>query len=191
MQSASYRNSSDETLMSGIAQGDTAAFDELYERYSTRLLHYFYRMLGKDTEKAQDFLQDLLLKIVEKPHLFDTRQRFSTWVYTIASNMCKNEYRRLQVRQNGQAIAHDCQASENDYELPPIEQRIDDALLRRVLHESVEQLDEAKRSVFLLRYQENFSIKEIAAIVQCSEGTVKSRLFYTIKLLAKQLQHFQ
>ncbi len=78
---------------------DTAAFDELYERYSTRLLHYFYRMLGKETEKAQDFLQDLLLKIVEKPHLFDTRQRFSTWVYTIASNMCKNEYRRLQVRQ--------------------------------------------------------------------------------------------
>lgn len=190
MQSASYRDMTDEILMGCIAQGNTAAFDELYNRYSMRLLHYFYRMLNKDKEKAQDFLQDLFLKVVEKPDLFDTRQRFSTWIYSIANNMCKNEYRRLQVRINGQAQLGDYMPTEDDYELPYIEQQIDKNLLRKALNESVEQLDDTKRSVFLLRYQENFSIKEIADIMQCSEGTVKSRLFYTVKQLAKQLQYF-
>lgn len=190
MHSASYRNSTDETLMDCIAQGNTAAFDELYERYSVRLLHYFYRMLNKDTEKAQDFLQDLFLKIIEKPVSFDVQKRFSTWLYTIAANMCKNEYRRLQVRQNGQTYLTDYVLTDNDHELPHIEQQIDHALLQQVLNESVEQLEDTKRNVFLLRYQENFSIKEIADIVQCSEGTVKSRLFYTIKQLAKKLQYF-
>ncbi len=189
MQSTSYQNATDETLMGCMAQGNTMAFDELYHRYSTRLLHYFYRMLHKDTEKAQDFLQDLFLKIIEKPALFDTQKRFSTWIYSVANNMCKNEYRRLQVRQNGQVQI--AATDEDDYELPLIDQQIDDLLLKKVLNEAVEQLEDSKRNVFLLRYQENFSIKEIAEITQCPEGTVKSRLFYSIKQLTQQLQNFQ
>jgi len=78
--------------------GEEAAFDELYNRYSKRLLVYFYRMLGRNEEKAQDFLQDFFLKLIEKPHLFSSKNRFSSWVFTVASNMCKNEYRRLKVR---------------------------------------------------------------------------------------------
>ncbi|MDP7122228.1 MAG: sigma-70 family RNA polymerase sigma factor, partial [Candidatus Marinimicrobia bacterium] len=76
----------------------TSAFDELYARYSSRLFHYFYRMLGGNPEKARDFLQDIFFKIVENPDRFHTGNRFSSWVFTIAHNMCKNEYRRLDVR---------------------------------------------------------------------------------------------
>ncbi len=85
--------------MEFIQWGDTAAFDELYQRYSQRLLYYFYRMLGGDEDRAQDFLQDLFLKIIEKPNQFVSKQRFSNWIFTVTHNMCKNEYRRLSVRQ--------------------------------------------------------------------------------------------
>jgi RNA polymerase sigma-70 factor (ECF subfamily) len=93
-----YSEVSDEELMQNIRQGNTGAFDELYRRYNRRLLLYFYRMLGGDSEKAQDFLQDLFLKIFEKNNLFRNEARFSSWIFTVAHNMCKNEYRWLSVR---------------------------------------------------------------------------------------------
>ena len=76
---------SDEELMESVKVGEEAAFDELYNRYSKPLLVYFYRMLGRNEEKAQDFVQDFFLKIIEKPHLFDSKNRFSSWVFTVVS----------------------------------------------------------------------------------------------------------
>ncbi|MGB1206116.1 MAG: RNA polymerase sigma factor [Chitinophagales bacterium] len=185
-----YQNKSDEQLMEGIKLGKMQAFDELYLRYSKRLLHFFFRMLYKDAEKAQDFLQDIFLKVVEKPHLFDTKKRFSTWIFAVANNMCKNEYRRLKVRRNGSIYVGDFNVTENDIILPKIEQQIDSQHFKKLVVGELANMSEAKRSVFLLRYQEQFSIKEISDILNCSEGTVKSRLFYTTKTLAKKLQAY-
>ena len=92
---SNYKTSSDEDLMRLIRRHDRRAFNELYDRYAHKLLHYFIRMLGGDEQKAQDFLQELCLKIVQKVERFDLNEVFSTWVYTLAHNMCKNEYRRL------------------------------------------------------------------------------------------------
>jgi RNA polymerase sigma-70 factor (ECF subfamily) len=91
---------SDEHLMEGIHHGDTDAFNELYLRYHKRLLYYFYRMLGNSSEKAQDFLQDIFVKIIDHPESFNISRKFSTWIFSVAHNMCKNEYRRLAVRRN-------------------------------------------------------------------------------------------
>ena len=66
--------------MESIQQGDRVAFDEIYQRYSQRLLCYFYRMFGGDEEKAQDFLQDLFLKIIEKPEQFISKHKFISWI---------------------------------------------------------------------------------------------------------------
>ena len=71
--------------MEYIQRRDISAFDELYRRYSHRLLRYFYRELGGDEGKAQDFLQEIFLKIVEKPELFDTERRFSSWIFRLGS----------------------------------------------------------------------------------------------------------
>jgi len=190
MFSTNYKKLKDESLMDKVKKGNVKAFDELYTRYSSRLLHYFYRMLGKDGEKAQDFLQDLFLKIVEKPHLFDAKKRFSTWVFTIAANMCKNEYRRLKVRVNGDCYIGDFNVTANDVVLPKMEHRIDNESFKRLLFAEAEKLNDIKRSTFLLRYQEHFSIKEISDIMNCSEGTVKSRLFYITQQLAEKLKAF-
>ena len=187
---AVYHDFSDEALMERIKNGDGSAFDALYERYSKRLLHYFYRMLGRNEQKSQDFLQDIFLKIVDKPHLFDVRQKFSTWIFTIASNMCKNEYRRLKVRENGSIYLGDFNTTAADVVMPVIDKHIDGKHFKEKLDEEVQQLDEHKRDTFLMRYQQHLSIKQISEAMNCSEGTVKSRLFYTTKQLAEKLQIF-
>jgi len=177
--------------MQYIQRGEISAFNELYDRYSKRLLFYFYRELGGDEDKAQDFLQEIFLKIVEKHALFDTERKFSTWIFTLAYNMCKNEYRRLEVREivennvDMEAISHD---GESEY--LQAERHTDQKMFERALSVELEKFDDGHRSAFLLRYQQNLTIKEIGEILGCSEGTVKSRLFYTTRKLASRLRAF-
>ena len=74
----SYRDLPDEALMREIARRDERAFAELYDRHGARMHRYFYRMLWRDAAKAEDFTQELFLKIIEKPHAFDTARPFRT-----------------------------------------------------------------------------------------------------------------
>jgi len=174
-----------------IQRGDASAFDELYHRYSRRLLLYFFRELGCDEQKAQDFLQDAFLKILEKPDLFDPERKFSTWIFTVAYNMCKNEYRRLQAREiveNNVDIDGISRGCESEYH--PSEQNVDTKMFEKALLAELEKFDDGHRTAFLLRYQQNLSIKEIGEILGCSEGTIKSRLFYTTQKLAAELKAF-
>jgi RNA polymerase sigma-70 factor (ECF subfamily) len=186
-----YGKLSDEKLMERIQHQDTSAFNELYERYSQRLLLYFYRTLGGNQDKAQDFLQDIFLKLIQKPELFDPERRFSSWIFTVAYNLCKNEYRRLETRN----------AVENNPEINPIsrglqnpnphpEHDVDQKDFKNALFHELNKLDENHRSTFLLRHQQNLCIEEISEILGCPEGTVKSRLYYTTKRLAARLKAF-
>ncbi len=181
-----YQTVSDERLMKLIKKGDTKAFNQLYSRYGKRLLHYFFRMLGGDREKSQDLLQDIFLKIIRKPELFNGRYKFKTWIFSVAHNMCKNEYRRLSNRDTTLI------ESNNDIADNPnsFDQRIDQKLFQKVLQVRLNELPPDQRTAFLLRFQENLSIKEISKTMNCSEGTVKSRLFYACEKLAKYLQAF-
>lgn len=70
----------DEELMGLLAGGEQTAFDELYQRYATPLLNFFYRMLNHDRERAEDLLHDLFLVVIEQPERFDSTRRFSTWL---------------------------------------------------------------------------------------------------------------
>jgi RNA polymerase sigma-70 factor (ECF subfamily) len=186
-----YKKLCDEKLMQCIQRGDVSAFDELYDRYSKRLLFYFFRELGGDEEKSQDFLQELFLKIIEKPELFCTERKFTTWIFTVAHNMCKNEYRRLEIRNvidnnvDTNAIPSDINS---DYH--PVERNMDLKTFENALMAELEKLEDGHRSTFLLRFQQNLSLKEIGDILGCSEGTIKSRLFYTVHKLASRLKAF-
>src|SRR3954463_9705995 len=88
---------SDEELMFCLNSGEDLAFDELYGRYSKRLLGYFIRMLNFDKNLAEDALQDLFLKIAEAPEKFDNNRSFKTWIFSVASNSCKNYYRHKKI----------------------------------------------------------------------------------------------
>ena len=189
MKSKIYQNSDDAVLMSRICKGDTGAFDVLYERYSQRLLHYFYKMLGGNEERAQDFLQSLFLKIIEKPALYKKDYNFQSWIFTIAHNMCKNEYRRLETEKQLSNEIEDSQRNDYpDHDL--IDDKIDYSKFKKALYSELSKIEPDHRSIFVLRFQEQLSILEIKDIIGCSEGTVKSRLFYTTKKLAKCLSEY-
>ncbi len=172
-----------------IQQGDSIAFEELYQRYSQRLLYYFYRMFGGDEEKAQDFLQDLFLKIIEKPGQFIAKHRFTSWIFTVAHNMCKNEYRRLDVRKNNENKLDTIETKFDDG-YTQVEKNIDQKIFENHLLKQLMKMNPDYQTTFLLRFQENLSIKEISEILECAEGTIKSRLFHTTRKLMNQLKEF-
>ncbi len=177
---------SDERLMELIVRGDERAFGALYDRYQRKLITYFSRMLWNDRERAQDFLQELFTKIARKPDSYDPSRPFSTWLYSVANNMCKNEYRREGTRKA--AVPH--LKAETDHVNAIHGDGVDRERFRLRLDQELDKLDPDQKATFVMRYHEDMAIKEIAGAFGISEGTVKSRLFYTLKKLAERLNEF-
>jgi RNA polymerase sigma-70 factor (ECF subfamily) len=182
---------SDEELMFFLSNGEELAFDEIYERYSKRLLGYFIRMLNFDKELAEDVLQDLFLKIAEAPEKFDKSRSFKTWIFSVASNSCKNYYRHKKIVSESAEEIRYMNESINDAAFLNSASKIDAATFRKTLEEILNELSTEKKEAFILKYQEEKTISEIALIQNCPEGSVKSRLHYTIKVLEEKLKIFK
>lgn len=181
---------SDESLMMLVQKGDDKAFAELYDRYSVPLLNFFHRMLWKDREKAEDFMQELFTKLLQKPELYNPAKTFKTWIYSSANNMCKNEYRRHELHNGLSANVEEAVREAHEANLPMLDS-IDSATFNELLYKELDLLKEDQKATFLLRYRDELSIKEISEIMNISEGTVRSRLFYTLRKLAPKLQIFE
>jgi RNA polymerase sigma-70 factor (ECF subfamily) len=185
-----FSNITDEELMLHICAGEVGAFDEIYKRYAKRLLGYFIRMLNYDKCLAEDALQDVFVKLAEFPEKFDGSRQFKTWIFSIASNQCKNIYRHKCVVaecQNELGYLFSCSESNS---FTAIASKIDACEFRTLLDEALKSLPRERKEAFILRFQEDKSISEIAHIQNCPEGSVKSRLHYTIKILEEKLQMF-
>lgn len=174
---------SDEQLIKEIECGNETAFNLLYERYSTKLFRYFFRLLGNDRAKAEDFLQELFIKVLNNAHAFSAAQKASTWLYTIATNMCKNEWRNTE---NRQRLLRQFEPWE--HQSKNVLDKLQSQHMAKILDKMMSQLEEEEQFVLQLRFQQELSIKEIAAIINIPEGTVKSKLFYLLKRIAKQLK---
>jgi RNA polymerase sigma-70 factor (ECF subfamily) len=174
--------------MQAISKGDKRAFDELYSRYASALLRYFMRMLWKDREKSEDFVHDLFAKIVNKPEYFDPTRSFKTWVYSVANNMCKNEYKKAEVRK-GMTNGLDNHYALSDTRVNVMNE-VQDSFFHEAFVKNLAELDDKHKEAFSLRHMEGLSIKEIAEVLEINEGTVKSRIFYATKYLAESLKEF-
>ena len=176
-------NSTDEELMQMVRKNNREAFSMLYDRYSDKLLKFFYYRLNCDADLANDFLQDLFLKIVGKPQLFDLSKSFSAWIYSIAINMIRNEYNKQSVRSNLMNLyLRDSESSIT------INSETEDFLQN--LEAELELMKPIDKEIFKLRYSDELSIREIAEIVNIAEGTVKSKIFYIQKKLSEKLYMF-
>lgn len=180
-----YHQRTDEELVDLLLKGNEAAFDELYQRYAEKLYHFFYKMLYQDKELAADFCQTLFMKIFEKAYTFNPSQKFRTWIYAIASNMCKNEYRRNSRPKPTIYLEDSFKKVE-----PRAPGKIDSEIFNTQLQLAINKLDDKHRLCFILRFQEEKSIAEISKVLDCPPGTIKSRLHYTLKKLAVQLNQF-
>jgi RNA polymerase sigma-70 factor (ECF subfamily) len=183
-----YQHEHDEQLMALVGQHNQRAFEELYGRYGKLMFNYFLRMLWKDKEKARDFTQELFTKVYQKPHLYDPSRPFKTWLYSIAHNMCKNEYAKVEVRKEAQSTL---KAESAGITSPVAHKDMDRKTFMEKLASVLAQLDEVKRETFELRFVQELSIIEISEVMGVSEGTVKSRLFYLLKDLNGKLKAFE
>ena len=171
----------DEELVTAHLDGRPGAFQHLYDRYRNRLVHFIIRKTG-DADRAQDLVQEAFIRVTRHLHRFDTTKKFSTWVYTIASNLSKNELRN---RSRSPLVLFQKLENSWDDDHRPLQfedhrMRPDDLYrkryLRRIVEETVEELPEHHRLVFRLRELEGKSYEEISEITGVNLGTVKSRL---------------
>jgi len=171
----------DSALAAAFLAGERRAFDELVERYQTRLLNFVYRTTG-DRERAEDLVQETFIRVYRHLHRFDQTKKFSTWVYTIASNLAKNELRNRSRNPLVlfQTIKKGWDADQRPLEWEDNTYRPDDLFRKRHLKQMVDaavmELPEHHRMVFTLREIEGKTYEEIAEITGCNLGTVKSRL---------------
>lgn len=171
----------DASVVQAHLNGDAQAFEELVERYQKRLLNFVYRTIG-DRERGEDLVQEVFIRVHRHLHRFDQTKKFSTWIYTIASNLAKNELRNRSRNPLVlfQTIKKNWEADHRPLQFEDKHHRPDDLYRKRHLRELVDwtvaQLPEHHRVVFVLRELEGKTYEEIAEITDCNLGTVKSRL---------------
>ena len=172
---------SDAEVVQASLDGDSRAFGELVHRYDQRLLNFVYRTIG-DRERAQDLIQETFVRVYRHLHRFDQSKKFSTWIYTIASNLAKNELRNRSRNPLVlfQTLKKNWDADHRPLEWEDTQDKPDDLFRKRHLRSKVEEavslLPEHHRVVFVLREMEGKTYEEIADITGCNLGTVKSRL---------------
>ncbi len=175
------RGLDDSGVVSAFLDGESRAFDELVTRYQNRLLNFVYRTTG-DRERAEDLVQEVFVRVYRHIHRFDRSRKFSTWIYTIASNLAKNELRNRSRNPLVlfQTIRRNWEDDDRPLQFEDPGTRPDDLYrkrhLREVVEDAVEKLPPHHRNVFVLRELEGKSYEEIAEITSCNLGTVKSRL---------------
>ncbi|NJD10799.1 MAG: sigma-70 family RNA polymerase sigma factor [Gemmatimonadetes bacterium] len=171
----------DSALVAAFLAGDARAFTELVDRYHVRLLNFIYRTIG-DRDRAEDLVQETFVRVYKHLHRFDQSKKFSTWAYTIAGNLAKNELRN---RSRNPLVLFQTIKGNWDTDHRPLEwedntYRPDDLFrkrhLRALVERAVGQLPEHHRMVFVLRELEGKTYEEIAEITGVNLGTVKSRL---------------
>lgn len=180
---------SDEQLMIRLQNGDTTALEAIYHRYADRLMGFLYRMMDGDRVQAEDLLQDVFVRLATTAKHFDTTRTFRPWLFTIAANLARNVHRQQSSRVDNEVKFVD---TERATPVSPMTlDHFDQELFRSMLHHSLQELSPDKRIAFILRYQEHLSLAEIADIQDCAIGTVKSRIFYTLRFLESSMTTFR
>lgn len=172
------RELSDEELILEFQKNNVeAAFEILVQRYKNPLTNFVFRFLG-DYEACSDVVQETMIKVYRYKDTYSTVAKFSTWVYTIAGNLARTEYRR-QRRRNIFSIS-DYGEEHKPYDLPDESYRpdviIDSGIKDEIIQKALLKVKEAYREAVILRDIQGMSYEEISEILGVSEGTVKSRI---------------
>ena len=170
---------SDEDLMEKFQGGAVEAFNLLVERYSDRLKHYLFGFLG-DTRRCEDLLQDTFLRVYRNRHSYQRIAKFSTWLYTIAGNLARSEYRKRKRRRmhSIQSVSRDNEEYEMaipDETYSP-DKYTESQLQDRYIQEALRQIPASFREVVIMRDIQQLAYEEIAEITGLPMGTVKSRI---------------
>ena len=169
---------SDEDLMVQVQAGSDDALALLMDRWRAPLYGFLVRRVG---DGSDDIFQESWIRVVRARDRFDPERRFSTWLFQIANNLCRDRWRRLSARGRAvEAFTRESIATRAPSTEPKIHEP--DTMRARVL-----SLPEKQREVLILKEFEELKFKEIAEILDCPESTVKSRMYYGLNGLRSAL----
>jgi len=193
-----FETRTDEDLMALYLEGEPRAFQALMDRHSGPVYNFILRRCGRSKEAAEDILQDTFIRVIKNAATFQRKAKFTTWLYTIARNLCidalrKASYRRhpsldqpLSSSEGSGATLMDKVANKDQ----GAEKAAHESHFKAKLQEALDELPEEQREVFIMREFQGLKFWEIAEIVGVPENTIKSRMRYALQGLRKNLEEF-
>ena len=190
--------SSDNSLVREFISGNDAAFGQLVSRYKDAITNYLNMMVG-DYDIAVDLCQETFLRVYRNIHRYSNLYQFSTWIYRIATNLAIDEMRYRKRRGRvfyrniwGNRQATDAQPAE--FEITDVRRGPRDEMLRKessqVLGDAIRSLPEKYRTAFIMKEVQELPYDTIAKALNCSAGTIKSRLHRARELLQRTLERY-
>jgi len=185
----------DAALMLRVRQGDMAAFTELVDKYKQPVLNLAYRMLH-DTTEAEDLAQAVFLQVFKAADRYRVSSKFSSWLFTIARNLCLNEIRRrARHKVESMDVPHPEQENQplhqfedNQTASPP--ERLLHGELEDKIEQALAELPDHQRLAILLCRQEELSYEEIARVLGCSVSATKSTIHRGRETLKQRLKPY-
>ncbi|UCE25814.1 MAG: sigma-70 family RNA polymerase sigma factor [Candidatus Zixiibacteriota bacterium] len=171
----------DFTLIRAVQNGDMVAFNQLVDRYKDRLMNVIGRMLSS-AEEAQDIVQETFVRVYQHRQSFNFQHCFSTWIYTIALNLARNELRKRKKFKFFDIT--EMKGSETEF---AVEMKLP-SRLPQALNAAIKELPKKYRVAFLLRDIQELPYEEVAKMLGVPLGTVKSRVNRARMMLREKLQ---
>ncbi|RRN69148.1 RNA polymerase sigma factor SigW [Peribacillus simplex] len=175
-----------------VLKGDHNAFGEIVEIYKDKVFQICFRMLG-NRQEAEDLAQEAFVRAFVNIRSFNIQMKFSTWLYRIATNLCIDRLRKkkpdyyLDAEVAGTEGLNMYSHVASDMAKP--EEEVESLELQETIQVEIMKLPEKYRSVIVLKYIEELSLKEISEILDLPVGTVKTRIHRGREALRKQLRH--
>ena len=194
------RDDSDESLMLRYRDGDVRAFELLVTRHRKALFNFILRFV-RDTAQAEDVTQETFLRLVKGADAYERQAKFTTWLYTIARNLCVDASRRGKHRRAASLDAPITSHGDEDGSATlldlvadggaAVDRQAQSRELAVRLRQAIEALPDEQREIFLLREVADLQFNEIANVVGCPENTVKSRMRYALEKLREALEEYR
>jgi len=170
----------EQVLILRCQMGDMAALAELIEQYERPLRYFIIRLLG-DNEMSEDIFQDTWLTVIRRIYALTDSEAFSTWLYRIARNKVYQQLRRKKLLSKIEENARVPNENENENDVFSLED------VAKV-HQCLKELRHEHREVLMLRFLEQMPYQQIARVVNCNLGTVRSRIYYAKLALRKEME---
>ncbi|MGH7977654.1 MAG: sigma-70 family RNA polymerase sigma factor [Limisphaerales bacterium] len=185
----------DAVLMLRVKRGDRAAFVELVDKYKQPVMNFIYRSL-RDEAESEDLAQNVFLQVYKSRKRYKQTAKFSTWLFTIARNLCLNELRRRS-RHPAESLeethAENEDQPQRQYEDKKVFLATENLLhgeLAKKIEEALDELPENQRTARLLCRQEELSYEEIAEVLDCSLSATKSLIHRGRETLKEKLKPY-
>lgn len=182
----------DLAIIEQFQSGDLSAFDELMKRYKKQIFSYIYRLV-KNWEDTDDLTQEVFIKVFQALPRWKPRAKFSTWLYTIARNVCIDYHRAKSRRRpsysiDDEDIIYGTPSADDVYSDP--EKVVIEKETGKMIRDAIEQLSDRQKEVFVLYHYQGLQIKEIAEVLGVAEGTVKIHQHRAVKKLRESLKQY-